>query len=460
MAVLSAEFLERQASALKLLLIGVLTLTLLIPLALVEGVIAERAGNHEMVLRDIAAHHGGEQRLVGPLLTVPYVYESVTTRVDALRGGEVTERARKDGVAIILPDSATARADLVHEMRRRGIYEAPVYSSRITLDGAFATPDLAREIPDLVEVDWAKAALILGVSDLSGLTDADAVAFGGRSAMFRAGLPAYASGVDDQGGLGFVHAEIELAGAADAALSFKTEIGLNGSRGLSMAPLAGASSFKMTADWPHPSFQGAPLPTEREVNADGFSARWNVPALARGHSRVAVGAAAEKLLRTAAWEAVGFRHVRPGDAYVAATRAVKYGVLFVALTFLACFVLERFGGRRLHPAQYGLVGLSLALFYLLLIALAERIGLAQAYLAAATAIVAMNGAYVGAALRSLRRGAFAGANLALLYAAFYVMLGSEDDALLIGAGLLLAGLALGMAATVRMNEPKRAEAPA
>ncbi|MEQ9123509.1 MAG: inner membrane CreD family protein, partial [Alphaproteobacteria bacterium] len=149
--------------------------------------------------------------------------------------------------------------------------------------------------------------------------------------------------------------------------------------------------------------------------------------------------------------AVGFRHVRPDDIYVAALRAAKYGVLLTALTFLACFVLERFGRERLHPAQYGLIGLSLALFYVLLTALAERIGLLPAYAAAAGAIVLMNGGYVAAALRSARRGLGAGTALACLYVAFYVMLASEDDELLIGAGLLLAGLALAMAATARIN---------
>jgi inner membrane protein len=122
-------------------------------------------------------------------------------------------------------------------------------------------------------------------------------------------------------------------------------------------------------------------------------------------------------------------------------------------------VLERFGGRRLHPAQYGLVGLLLALFYLLLISLAERIGFASAYVGAAAVIAVMNGAYVGAALSSLKRGAGAGGSLALLYAAFYVMLMSEDDALLIGSGLLLLGVGLAMAATARIGKRKEAPLP-
>ncbi len=136
---------------------------------------------------------------------------------------------------------------------------------------------------------------------------------------------------------------------------------------------------------------------------------------------------------------------------MAAIRSVKYGVLFIGLTFLACFVLERLGGQRLHPAQYALVGLSLALFYLLSLALSEQIGFDLAYAAAAAVIAGMNGFYVGAALSSWRRGAGAAATLGLLYAAFHSMLDSEDDALLIGSGILLLGMALAMASTAKLN---------
>lgn len=444
-------FLIRQGGALKLLLIGVLTLALLIPLAMVEGVIHERSFRHDAVLRDIAAQHGGEQRLIGPFLAVPYVSETVIDEVDDDAGETKTRRLRKPGVALVLPQELAVRGRLAHDVRRRGVYTAPVYAADIELDGGFAAPDLAGVVPDLVSVDWTKAALVLGVGDLAGVTGASDIAVDGRTVAFESGPPAFAGGLFAKAAGGAIHAPLGLAAGAEPRFAFKAALGLNGSGGLFLTPVAGSSALSIVGDWPHPSFQGAPLPAERAVTAEGFSARWNVPALARGYGAVWHGDQARRLLADAAAHAVGFRHARPDDFYVAATRAAKYGVLFTALTFLACFVLERFGGRALHPAQYGLVGLSLALFYLLLIALAERIGLTAAYGAAAAAIVAMNVCYVGAALRSLRRGAGAGLALALLYAAFYVMLASEDDALLIGSGLLLAGLALAMAATARLT---------
>lgn len=469
------KFRREQTGALRLALIGVLTLLLLIPLAMVEDLIGERGYRHRAVLADIAGQHGGEQRLVGPVLAVPYVYsEKRTERVksaDAPDGDGETTRERTveiASVAMIMPERLTARASLRHEIRRRGIYEAPVYAAEMTLDGAFMRPDLRASIPNLVRVDWEKAAVIVGLSDLAGLAAAEPLETGDGPHAFEPGAPAFAAeligrisrrfpngdrrayGGDRSGAAGFFHAPLPLSADDVSPTAFKTSLKLNGSGGLFLAPVARNSAFEIAGDWPHPSFQGAPLPAERDITDAGFSARWRIPSLARGYGVVWLGETAEVLLADASRTAVGFRHARPDDFYVAATRAVKYGVLFVGLTFLACFVLERFGGRALHPAQYGLVGLSLALFYLLLIALAEHIGLGRAYLAAAGTIAGLNGLYVGAALRSAGRGFGAAGCLALLYAAFYVMLESEDNALLIGAGLLLAGLAGAMAATARM----------
>ena len=87
-------------------------------------------------------------------------------------------------------------------------------------------------------------------------------------------------------------------------------------------------------------------------------------------------------------------------------------------------------------------------------ALAERIGFQPAYLVAALLIAGLNGGYVGVALSSVRRGAGAAVALGMLYGAFFVMLTREDDALLLGSGLLLVGIAFAMAATARINNGK------
>lgn len=159
-----------------------------------------------------------------------------------------------------------------------------------------------------------------------------------------------------------------------------------------MAPAAKTSQPVIEGDWAYPSFQGAPLPGTREVTAADFAASLAVPALARGYGAVWHGEHAKSLLADAVQGVIVFRQARPDGFYVGAERTMKYGTLFVALTFLACFVLERFWGWLLHPAQYGPVGMSLALFYLLLISLAQRIGLAAEFVSAAAWSAMMNAA--------------------------------------------------------------------
>ena len=467
-------FANEQSGGLKLLLIAGLTLALLIPLGMAEDLVYERLDRHQEVLRDIGRLHGREQTLVGPLIVVPYVEETTQTIGDDATDAVRTRTFRRNKMAAVLPEKAGLSATLLHDVRRRGVYEAPVYSADIAVEGAFVRPDLKAVIPNVAEVDWSKAALAFWIGDLAGLAEAQPLATpGGEGVAFASGPPAYAAdmfrrgadttpdGYGDRRAGGVIHASFQAPELGGGRMAFSTSLRLNGSGGLRLAPVAGESRLKIAGDWPHPSFQGAPAPTTREVTESGFSADWTIPALARGYGSVWFDKSAAVLVADAAANGVGFRHARPDDFYVATLRAAKYGVLFVALTFIACFVLERFGGRKLHGAQYGLVGLSLALFYVLLLALAERLGLSVAYGLAALVIVGLNGAYIGAALRSLRQGAAAATALGLLYAAFYVMLASEDDSLLIGSGLLLAGLALAMAATTRLNagESKDVAAP-
>jgi inner membrane protein len=143
--------------------------------------------------------------------------------------------------------------------------------------------------------------------------------------------------------------------------------------------------------------------------------------------------------------------VDPVDQYLKSERALKYALLFVGLAFAGFFLFEVLQRVDLNPVQYTLVGLALAVFYLLLLSLSEHIGFAAAYAVSATACVALIGSYVGAILGGARRGAgFAGA-LAGLYALLYGLLGSEDYALLMGSVLVFALLAAVMIFTRRVD---------
>jgi inner membrane protein len=150
-------------------------------------------------------------------------------------------------------------------------------------------------------------------------------------------------------------------------------------------------------------------------------------------------------------DAVGVSLVDPVNIYTQADRASKYGLLFVLLTFAGFFMFELMKQLPIHPIQYGLVGLALAIFFLLLVSLSEHIAFPSAYLASSAACIGLLGIYLSAVLRSARRGIGFAAMLALLYAALYGLLVSEDNALVLGAGLLFVILAVAMLVTRRID---------
>ena len=105
----------------------------------------------------------------------------------------------------------------------------------------------------------------------------------------------------------------------------------------------------------------------------------------------------------------------------------------------------------MHPVQYGLLGLALSVFYLLLLALAEHIGFALAYLSASVALCTLIATYLAGAFRSRRAGATAGGIFAAVYALLYLLVTSEDFALLAGSLALFALLATLMVLTRRFD---------
>ena len=150
-------------------------------------------------------------------------------------------------------------------------------------------------------------------------------------------------------------------------------------------------------------------------------------------------------------DAVGVSLVDPVNVYSQADRASKYGLLFVLLTFVGFFMFELIKQLRIHPIQYGLVGLALAIFFLLLVSLSEHIAFRWAYLAASVACIGLLGFYLSAVLRSAGRGLGFAAMLATLYAALYGLLVSEDNALVLGSGLLFVILAAIMLVTRKVD---------
>jgi len=236
---------------------------------------------------------------------------------------------------------------------------------------------------------------------------------------------------------------------APKAFAFTVDLVFNGSVSLTVAPVARETRVSLASDWPHPSFFGAFLPDDRQVAGSGFTAAWKVPHLARSVPE-AWNLDDGGLQRLQPF-AFGVRMIAPVDFYSLVTRAVKYGIQFLALAFMAVFCMELMSERRVHPVQYLFTGIALVFFYVLLLSLAEHLGFATAYLAASAATGLMLAVYVGAAFHSVRKGLVMLAVFASIYAILYVILQLEDYALLAGAMLGFVALTVVMFVTLRVD---------
>lgn len=226
---------------------------------------------------------------------------------------------------------------------------------------------------------------------------------------------------------------------------------LQGLKRLGFLPLGRDTHLKLASAWPHPSFEGRFLPVSREITDAGFTANWETSFLASNMEQHFTDCLERQNCTEFAGNLLTTAFIQPVDIYLQGERSLKYAILFVGLTFLAFFLFEILKSLKIHPIQYGLVGAALALFYLLLLSLSEHIAFPLAYVSASAACVSMLGFYVSFVLGNVRRGLGFGGALAGLYGALYVLIRSEDHALLMGTLLLTAVLLVVMIITRKVN---------
>mgnify|MGYP000848915396 FL=1 len=201
-------------------------------------------------------------------------------------------------------------------------------------------------------------------------------------------------------------------------------------------------------NWPHPSFYGQFLPESRQVNDAGFSAAWSTTRLATNMLHQLF----EHLRNNRPLDTlIGVRFVDPTDSYTQTDRAIKYGLLFIGLTFAAFFLFEVLKRLAIHPFQYGLAGTALVLFYLLLLSLSEHVDFGIAYAIATAGCVALLAYYLSHVLDSLGWGLGFGALIGAVFGILYVLISLEDLALLAGSVTLFGALALVMALTRKVD---------
>jgi inner membrane protein len=404
---------------------AVLVLIMLVPLSMVEGVVAERAATKAQVVEEIGAQWGQAQIISGPVLVVPYE----TSRIEVVDGAPKTVFETR--YAVFTPEELHIAAKSDVEKRYKSIYEVLVYGADLAISGKFAAPDLATLGVTSSQVKWDAASLVLG---LTGVRAINAVSLhaGDKDREIEAGVLPYHPFADG------VRAALPLdtPNGGPRAFDFAFKLALNGRDMLAFQPLGRQSTITVASDWPHPNFTGSPLPAKREIGADGFAASWSISHIATGSPLSWL--THEYKLQPERATTVGVALAEPGDVHQQTDRIVKYGILVIGLTFGTMFVVGTLKRDRVHLVQYLLIGASITLFYLLLLSLAEQMDFALSYLIASLVDIAIVAWYAGATIRRLM-GWITGAILALIHGYMYVLLQMESLSLLSGTiGLLMA----------------------
>jgi inner membrane protein len=348
---------------------------------------------------------------------------------------------------LILPQLLDMQFRVENKVLHKGIYDVPVYNSAVSLTAQFDHEDIKRQLEKVQQagnfVGFEQAFVAISISDVRGIEEKPELSINQKSFRLKPG-----SGMEYlPTGL---HADVDKALLdADLALSFKTS--LRGIAALNFLPLADAAEVTMQSDWLHPEFAGATLPAQRKIDSNGFEAYWTQTLYANDGAtqlrHCLTTSECHNLLSTVS----GVRFIEPVDVYLQTERAIKYAMLFVGLSFAAFFLFEQLRRIPIHPIQYGFVGVGLAVFYLLLISLAEHMAFVMAYVVAAVACIALLVSYTRHMLRDRFAAILFAVMLASLYGLLYVIVQSEDYALLMGSLLVFFVLAVLMLVTRRIN---------
>lgn len=425
-----------QSIAIRVLIIGLLALLLLIPLSIIQKIVQERNSRYLSTIDEISATWGKPQTLQGPILLIPYVEHVLNIDTITDKNGEtktVTRNIFNNKTAVILPKTLNVDINLHDEERHRGIYKTLVYTANMSLSGEFdykALIDSAtQQQSERRHYKWKKAWVLIGLSDTKAIAENAYFEWGDHAILLQPGtqspkfMPA---------GFNVPLGDVDL-NQKETSHKFKIQLTFKGSQGVKFAPLGQVSKAHITSTWQHPSFQGDILPQQYEATNDGFSAKWDIPYLARNYPQRWI---MEDENYAIDHFTAGVNLFEPTSLYSKTLRSVKYGIIFVILTFLALLIFELITKTRFHIIQYGVVAVALSLFYLILLSLAEQLAFLYAYIVASGVTILTISLYVFVILKDKWRTGIIFALLLALYAVLYSLLQVEDYALLFGTSLL------------------------
>ncbi|MFL0797787.1 MAG: cell envelope integrity protein CreD [Cellvibrionaceae bacterium] len=428
--------------AIKLGIIFFIAILLNIPLSMISSKTHERSEFRHEAYNAIAKSWTRSQKIIGPIIQVPFTVEATKSVWDKNLNSykDTTSKIKKSMWFVVDELSIVSHVD--NDVRYKGIYEVPVYTTKLSFEGSLldGVIENIEQRPDLVEIH--SPILSLSVSDPRGINSIPKLKIGSNEQSFMPGslLPFNSSGI---------HTKLDKKILTDE-VSFSFDIEIRGMDKLSFVPVSKDAQVSMASQWPHPSFLGDFLPSERTIDDSGYQAEWKITSFA-SNIEEKVRSCAQDNCQSLTNSDFGVRHIDPVDVYLQSERSVKYGFLFIALSFITFFLFEILKSMSIHSVQYALVGFAVAIFYLLLLALSEHLSFALAYLMATISCIGLLHIYLTSILQSFKHAAIFSLVFSILYGVLYLIIKSEDFALLMGSILTFTALSAMMISTKNID---------
>lgn len=421
----------------KVLIIGALSVALLVVLSMIRGTILERQSYRAEAIDYVQKSYAGPMKFVGPVLIVPFQDEETLISKDK-NGLESRSVVKTDSFWVFYPKTLNARGSMVPDTKKLGIHEVRIFEWNAQMNAEFEfTPQNANN--PLIQRRLGKPYVSMSMNDTRGLMGNPVLNVDGKRQLIKQGAGFHGFAAKTKG----VHVMLPEIGFGKAQ-KFPVQMNflLAGTERLAFVPIADNNTISIESPWPHPQFGGDFSPRTPSISDKGFKANWGISSLS---------ASAQTQYRNKdSMDELDSLHVSlvdPVDIYLKADRASKYAFLFIGLTFVGFLMFEIIKQLAIHPIQYSLVGMSLAIFFLLLISLSEHINFLLSYLIASTACIGLLFMYLKSVLKSFSRGLGFSGILTLLYAALYGLLVSEDNALVMGSIMMFTILAALMLVT-------------
>ncbi len=434
----------------KAIALAVTMAVLLVGLMLISDVVHDRIQNRYRAVQSVVNSTAGSQTVFGPVLAQVCTQETIVKDKEGNPEKRVSSFQR-----FALPDAVAHSGSAQMQPRSRGLHQVNTFLLADQMTARFNAGNQLATKPEGAHIRNCDAPrVIFPISDPRGVRTAT-LQVNGQELALEAGTghSTYTRGLQSKA----------LPAASDTAapLQIALKLELLGTERLSFVPIGNTNEVTLQANWPHPSFGGNFLPSDRSISNTGLDARWRISALASSARQAFMQGqplcssadpdAGYEQDSSRCLEQFGTGFIDPVNPYTLSDRATKYGLLFIVLTFVAVAMFEVLKQLRVHPVQYLLVGSALSIFFLLLISLSEHMGFNQAYAIAASACVLLLGYYASYILGSVRRGLPFSALIALMYGMLFVLLQLEQTALIVGSLALFVILAIVMVATRKVD---------